>query len=98
MIRILIIDDHPLVSDGVATMVKGVDYLEVMGACKTGKEALDFLATNSPEIILLDISLPDIDGLELCGQIRKTDKAVKIIGLTSTNEAGIITQFLSKGG
>lgn len=98
MIRILIIDDHPLVIDGVATMVKAVDYLEVMGACKSGKEALDFLTSNEPEIILLDISLPDIDGLELCSQIRKLNKTVKIIGLTSTNEAGIITQFLVKGG
>ena len=98
MTRILIIDDHPLVIDGVATMVKGVEYLEVMGACKSGRDALDFLSGNEPDIILLDISLPDIDGLELCSQIRKTNKTVKIIGLTSTNEAGIITQFLAKGG
>ena len=98
MIRILIIDDHPLVSDGVATMVKDLDYLQVIGACKSGKEAMDFLDANNPEIILLDISLPDIDGLELCSQIRKTNKTVKIIGLTSTNEAGIITQFLARGG
>lgn len=98
MIRILIIDDHPLVSDGVATMVKDLDYLQVMGACKSGKEAMECLQVNNPEIILLDISLPDIDGLELCSQIRKTNKAVKIIGLTSTNEAGIITQFLARGG
>jgi DNA-binding NarL/FixJ family response regulator len=98
MISILIIDDHPLVSDGVATMVKGVDYLEVTGACKSGKEALEFLSSNDPHIILLDISLPDIDGLELCSQIRKKNRSVKIIGLTSTNEAGIITQFLARGG
>ncbi|MBC7935338.1 MAG: response regulator transcription factor [Rhizobacter sp.] len=98
MIRILIIDDHPLVMDGVATMVKGVDYLEVMGPCKSGAAALDFLSANEPEIILLDISLLDIDVLELCSQIRKTNTSVKIIGLTSTNQAGIITQFLAKGG
>lgn len=98
MIRILIIDDHPLVIDGVATMVKGVEYLEVMGACKSGKDALEFLSAHEPDIILLDISLPDIDGLELCSEIRKKNKTAKIIGLTSTNEAGIITQFLAKGG
>ena len=98
MIRILIIDDHPLVSDGVATMVKDVEYLEVMGACKSGQEALEFLSAHDPDIILLDISLPDIDGLELCSQLRKMNNSVKIIGLTSTNEAGIITQFLAKGG
>lgn len=98
MIRILIIDDHPLVSDGVTTMVKDVDYFEVIGSCKSGKEALEFLLGNEPDVILLDISLPDIYGLDLCSQIRKTNKTVKIIGLTSTNEAGIITQFLAKGG
>lgn len=98
MIEILIIDDHPLVSDGVAAMVKDVPYLNICGSCKSAKEALVFLAANEPAVILLDISLPDIDGLELCNQIRKLNKVVKIIGLTSTNEAGIITQFLAKGG
>ena len=98
MIEILIIDDHPLVSDGVAAMVKDVPYLNISGACKSGKEALAFLSENKPDIILLDISLPDIDGLELCSQIRQQSKTTKIIGLTSTNEAGIITQFLAKGG
>lgn len=98
MITILIIDDHPLVSDGVATMLKGVDYIEVLGACKTGAQALQFLQNEQPDVILLDISLPDMDGLELCTLIRKKNKHSKIIGLTSTNEAGIITQLLSKGG
>lgn len=98
MITILIIDDHPLVSDGVATMLKGVGYLEVLGACKTAAAALQFLETVEPDIILLDISLPDMDGMELCTIIRKKNKHSKIIGLTSTNEAGIITQLLSKGG
>ena len=98
MIEILIVDDHPLVSDGVAAMVKDVPYLNICGACKSAKESLAFLANNKPAVILLDISLPDMDGLELCSQIRQLNKTVKIIGLTSTNEAGIITQFLAKGG
>jgi len=98
MINVLIIDDHPLVSDGVTTMLKDVAYLQVIGSCKSGKEALEFLEKNKTNIILLDISLPDIDGIELCERLRKADKEVKIIGLTSTNEAGIITQFLARGG
>jgi len=97
MISLLIIDDHPLVSDGVAAMLKGVEYIQIVGACKTAAEALQFLKSADPDIILLDISLPDIDGLELCTLIRKKNKRSKIIGLTSTNEAGIITQLLSKG-
>jgi DNA-binding NarL/FixJ family response regulator len=98
MIAILIIDDHPLVGNGISMMINDVTYLHVAGICKSGREALDFLSTNTPDIILLDISLPDIDGLALCAQIRKSHTNTKIIGLTSTNEAAIISQFLSRGG
>lgn len=97
MINILIIDDHPLVTDGIQMMLKDVDYLFVAGKAKTGAEALTFLETNSPEIILLDISLPDIDGLQLCDKIREKNKQSKILGLTSANDASIITQLLHRG-
>ena len=97
MITILIIDDHPLVGDGISTMLNGESYLKILGICKTAKEAMAFLKTNQPEIILLDINLPDMNGLMLCERIRENNNSSKIIGLTSTNEAGIIIQFLSKG-
>jgi len=98
MRSILIIDDHPLVGDGISMMLREVEYLQIVGLCKSGREALDFLETYQPDIILLDINLPDVDGLELCTQIRRQNKKSKIIGLTSTNEAGIITQLLGNGG
>ena len=98
MIRILIIDDHPLVCDGIKTMLKDEPSIEIVGACKTAGEALTYLAHDAPDVILLDISLPDMNGLELCEKIRETHKHTKIIGLTSTNEAGIITGLLHRGG
>lgn len=98
MIQILIIDDHPLIRDGIKTMVKDEATLQIIGSSKTAAEALAFLATTEPDIILLDISLPDMDGLQLCEKIRAAHKKVKIIGLTSTNEAGIITGLLQRGG
>ncbi len=97
MITILIIDDHPLVSNGITTMIRDVEYLQVIGACQTGKAAMEFLSSTEPDIILLDISLPDTDGMELCTLIRKKNKSSKIIGLTSANEAGLITQLLKRG-
>jgi DNA-binding NarL/FixJ family response regulator len=98
VIHILLIDDHPLVLDGIKTMLKDESSVEIVGACKTAAEAIAFLSSNEPDIILLDISLPDMNGLELCEKIRTTNKQTKIIGLTSTNEAGIITGLLQRGG
>lgn len=98
MLSMIIIDDHPLVGEGVSRMLVNLDYIRVNGICKSAAEALTYLEQQPADIILLDISLPDMDGLELCKLIRKQNKDVKIIGLTSTNEAGIITQLLANGG
>lgn len=98
MVKILIVDDHPLVIDGIKTMLKDEAYFHIEAATKTGKEALAFLDnTQAVDIILLDINLPDTDGLKLCEQIRTKNKTVKIIGLTYVNEAGIITQLIKRG-
>jgi two-component system nitrate/nitrite response regulator NarL len=97
-IRILIIDDHPLVSDGIKTMLKDINHLSIVGTCKSAKDALAFLSNENVDVILLDISLPDIDGLTLCEMLRKINVDARIIGLTSTNEAGIITGLLQRGG
>jgi DNA-binding NarL/FixJ family response regulator len=98
MIKILIIDDHPLVIDGIRTMLKDESYFHIEAAAKTGKEGLAFLDSHpSIDIILLDINLPDTDGLRLCEQIREKNKTAKIIGLTYVNEAGIINGLIRKG-
>ena len=98
MLKILIIDDHPLVIDGISTMLKDESYLSIQAFVKTAKEALAYLDnTSMPDLILLDINLPDTDGLRLCEIIRERNKKVKIIGLTYVNEAGIITQMIRKG-
>ena len=99
MIKLLIIDDHPLVIDGIKTMLNDVGYIQIVHASKTGADALKFLADNSDiDVILLDINLPDTDGLRLCQLIREQNKTSRILGLTYVNEAGIITQLIKKGG
>lgn len=97
MINIFIIDDHPLVAGGIETMLRDEDNLHIQAVAKNGAEAMAFLQVNEPEIILLDISLPDTDGLQLCDKIREKNKYSKILGLTSANDASIITQLLHRG-
>jgi len=98
MIKILVVDDHPLVIDGIRTMLKDEAYLHIEAAVKTGKEAISFMESGvAVDIILLDINLPDIDGLKLCEIFREKNKDIRILGLTYINEAGIITQLIKKG-
>lgn len=97
MITVFIIDDHPLVTDGVTTMLNTEPTIKVIGAAKTGEEALSFLKNTVPDVILLDINLPDIDGLELCEKIKKSAINAKILILTSINDFAIISHALSKG-
>ncbi|MBX2964164.1 MAG: response regulator transcription factor [Cyclobacteriaceae bacterium] len=97
-ISILLVDDHPLVGDGIKTMLAGENSMEVIGVCKSGAETLEFIRKKSPDVVLQDINLPDENGLVLCGQIKQHDERIKIIGLTSANEAGIVTDFLARGG
>ncbi len=97
MISVLIVDDHPLIADGISVMLQEHEYYQIVGSCKTGKEFLELSSSNTPDIILLDINLPDIDGIKLCEQIRKDNKDTKIIMLTSINEAAIISRVLNAG-
>jgi len=100
MIRIFIVDDHPLVIEGISTMLKDVGYITIAGQAKTANEALQVLGQQDAcaiDIVFIDINLPDIDGLRLCESIRASNQKIKIIGLTYVNEAGIITQLIKKG-
>lgn len=97
MTKVLIVDDHPLIADGVATMLKSETGISVVGSIKTGKEALVYIENQLPDIILLDINLPDSNGLELCKTLKALHENVKIIMLSSINDGIIISQSLSYG-
>ena len=97
MLSILVVDDHPLVTDGITIMLKDASHLQVVASCRTGGEAIQFLASNTPDIILLDINLPDMDGINLCALIRKKNRVSKILGLTSVNETSLISNMLKQG-
>jgi two-component system, NarL family, nitrate/nitrite response regulator NarL len=96
-IHIVLIDDHPLVSAGINTMLKAESWMQLIATLKSAKEAIDYFTNHSADIVLLDISLPDEDGISLCKKIKKIQPEIKIIGLSSASDPGIINALLLNG-
>lgn len=82
MINILIVDDHAIVREGLKTILKLETGIAVTGMAKNAAEALKLVSSNKPDVIILDISLPGRNGLEIIKDIKKIQPHVKIIMLS----------------
>lgn len=96
-INILIVDDHPVVIEGVKTLLKDVDFVNVAGSCNDAASARRFLDGNIIDILLLDINLPDTNGMELCLELKKKNKNLKIIALSNYSERSMINKMIENG-
>lgn len=96
-INIIIVDDHPVVIQGLKMMLDGYSHFIVRGTFTDGSGILSFLKTNETDIILLDVTLPDISGIELCRQIKNLAPHSSIIMLTNRSERSIILHCLQNG-
>ena len=95
--RIAITDDHVMVLKGIVTMLSGTPEIEMVGTYKDAKETIDNISKDKPDILLLDINLPDINGIDLCKQLLKKDTDLKIISLTSFEETSFVKRILNNG-
>ena len=82
-IRILLVDDHPVVRAGLASMLSTIPGLTVCGAASTGEEALQFIDLEQPDVLLLDLRMPGMTGIELLRALRSTPFPPKALVLTS---------------
>lgn len=96
-INIAIVDDHPIVIQGIKTMLKSERYFHISGTFIDGKGILSFIRSNDIDIILLDITLPDTNGIELCMEIKKIAPNISVIMLSNRSERSIIMQCIQNG-
>ncbi|MCB0667528.1 MAG: response regulator transcription factor [Saprospiraceae bacterium] len=97
MTKIFIIDDHQIMINGIIDSLKIRPDLQVVGFALDAYEALKWIDGNPFDVILLDVSLPDTDGIELCKTIRKSNPQAKIIGLTTFHQVSFIQAMLKNG-
>jgi len=97
VIRVLIADDHPLMRKGLADILNGVEGIEVVGAAEDGAAAVALAYAVKPDIVLMDISMPGMDGIEATEKRVEMDSHVRVVMLTSYSEREKITQALAAG-
>ena len=94
-IRILIVDDHPIVRQGLRQAIEADPGLKIVGEAGNGRSALDQIQALAPQIVVLDIAMPDFDGFDVAREIRDRRLAVEIIFLTVYREEHFFNEALS---
>ena len=96
-IKVFIIDDHPMVVAGLHSLLGRLENIEVAGAVSNAFDAIPFLKKNKTDVILLDINLPDISGIDLCKKIQKEFPEIKILGISTFSERSYISRMIENG-
>ncbi len=97
MNKILIVDDHPLVAQSLQSIVTDSKVGEVVAIAHTAKQCLDFVASKHIDLVLLDINLPDGNGLDICKSITEKYPQIKVLAITTFSEYTIIRKMLDNG-
>jgi DNA-binding NarL/FixJ family response regulator len=96
-IRVLIVDDHALVREGIRALLSRADDMTVVGEAGGGRDAIALARSLTPDVILMDIAMPDLGGLEATVEIRKDCPDARIIVLTQYGDREYVHRFLRAG-
>ncbi len=97
MITVLIADDHKLFRQGMVAMLSEAKNIKVIGEAADGYEALELLAELEPNVLLLDIEMPKIDGFEVLKKLKRTKLETRVLALTMHNSAEFIKNIVKAG-
>jgi len=96
-IRVMVVDDHTMVRRGLATFLKVFDDLELAGEAASGQAAVQLCAQLQPDVVLMDMVMPDMDGATATRLIRKQSPLIQVIALTSFKEEILVQSALQAG-
>jgi DNA-binding NarL/FixJ family response regulator len=96
-IRVLVADDHAILREGIRALLKLSDDIEVVGEAADGREAVEQCRRLDPDVVLMDIAMPGLGGLEATLEIRKENRRTKILVLTQYEDREYTRRFLNAG-
>ncbi len=96
-VRILLVDDHPIVRQGLRTLLEGRTGWEVVGEASDGVEALDKVETLQPDVVVLDVTMPRMNGLEACRLIQQKTSGLEVLFVTQHDSPQMMREALDAG-
>lgn len=93
-IKVFIVDDHQMVIEGIKSLLQDENTVEIVGFANTGERCLHFFKKEEADVILMDIGLPDINGIDLCAQVVKKHPHVKIIALSTFSQGTYVRKMI----
>lgn len=97
VITVIIVDDHPLVREGISKILSLEPDIKIIGEATNGQEAIEQALSKNPDIILMDINMPGISGVEACRTINSKRPGIGIIGLTIHDQEEYFFEFIRAG-
>jgi len=97
MIRLLVADDHELILDGFTSILRDADDISLVGTAQNGQETLDFIDEHNIDVLIVDISMPVLNGVEVCKKLSKTHPAIHVIALSMHKKQSYILRMIQYG-
>jgi DNA-binding NarL/FixJ family response regulator len=97
MIRVFIVDDHPVVVEGIRSLLSGEDDFLWQGHALSAGECLEQLKLHPVDVILMDINLPDKNGVDLCKEVKLLYSEIKVLALSTLNQPSFINKMMNNG-
>jgi DNA-binding NarL/FixJ family response regulator len=95
--RVMVVDDHYVVRAGIATMLLAADDIELVGEAADGEEALEKCAEVEPDVVLMDLRLPKMDGIAATRALREHDPSIQVLALTSFSDEQLVRDAVQAG-
>jgi DNA-binding NarL/FixJ family response regulator len=96
-IRVLLVDDHTMMREGLTSLLAEFQDIEIVGECSDGRSALDFVRTLSPDVVVMDIGMPELNGVEATRRIRAEFPLVKVVALSTHTDKRYVHHMLEAG-
>jgi DNA-binding NarL/FixJ family response regulator len=96
-VRILLVDDHPVVRQGLRTLLAGRSELEVVDEASDGLEAVEKVSTLHPDVVVLDVTMPRMNGIEACRIIKQKNPELEVLFVTQHDSPHMLREALAAG-